>query len=1641
MGYNKKFSKKTKGGTRLLNPTEVAPVEVHRVAVSRSTIVPESPLRFIYKPSFWLQLVLLLIIVHMCQTFRFFNYRNVYYLYAIVLIFVINIINTDEVSDNVDSGGTQTDAEKKANTVKGFKKARDQNYKNEPYKINYTNPFITNLDNINFNFRAQYNLGDFKTYLFNKIDELLISKYISFYKVLSFNRNNLGNPLIIKQQFDINDNYTNIFLGLANNNTPSSGSNPKIDIEKTSNIKNNAIQNNDIYLNTKALILMRGNVLQIPALGVDPIKFKPIPTSTTAIDNKELYIQIYEKNDLNKYERKDNLTVIKDNLESTDRCTLIDTNLDARVQYVAHISYMNTNRNPSGQTIEETLADLKNIERDAHTKTSIEYRTAIYTLYNDLTYSPQESRDALPGKPGDPDTDSADTSALVLRNVNHLDQLYNIIKTPDLTDNDKVALYAKIRRSECEFYKTKKTDRNGEIYPYFPLIENNKYYPIDHAMFIGGVRRYIADAYPYLLIPVILIDKPNININKPLFYDNTKDVQKNRQQRNWLIKEYTKIIETQFKGHIFNINSFYRKYKFTRKDLIYNGLSDTIDYSSNGTKYTTLNDRLFTKLTDTRIGAGGVPLASTGSIFYTRNRNNQNDIAYNTYNDLNKSKNMKNQWGFNITIENITSAVDSENEELYRDTMPYLIIQYGRIEEVTDGKKTSLKLDDAKSCFTIINLSITNEKTLFYDRNKDSPFLYNKISDEVFNKTNEITIDKEEYTTKLNKIKEELLLSNNPDEYILKDIETKLKQYNSAYSSNKIFISENFVNTEFLYDYKIKMNMIVAKILDHYFRANLMSIQEWSFNFSKTSLINFDSLLRYGNKQKLILKNIPITNYNINKHFKDIYELRIHYRHFLLNIYKDLWFLKETTSKPEDYYSEYFIESNNKYYYFDSEKARTYDITFHKNIEKIINNTPIISTEKHLGNIKHFVKHLGIQENLVIEYDEKSTEFSKSNIKNIKTGSNISYRPTYKSSGNLSKGDLFLIHSSTKKLNRVEGLSSNTRKKLIKNFNKDKVDKYIKQIENNVLININENIEIKKGKYPYKKQDGTDIDINIKKITMPELYNRNFIYISEDSIKRHSDSYNYPNFIKIGKSVETINIGKTEEGYPLPNIRLIENECNEVINNNINNETNIFPVINAYSLDMHLDDAVQRTIGETFNKLKLIMLELPQDIDWGEKSNGNENEIIFNNLTDKIKDKYYKIFDYSHEFVHSSLLHENLVINKIIFDETTPTRFKIQINNDSRITTDPLLTTLFKNIQNSNIYEKYVSFHNVTYVGNDIEYSTEINYLLSKNTNSLIKQNSMYKIINMCKNVNIGADLNNYTIEFETYYNVYDPKSVTFTNGLFEITDIQQHYTLAIRKYTNKDKKKTIIHRDVNNYNINENICQYMENINKCFDDYKLESTKNENNINKNIWDVKSFYYGKNLIDFKISDIVNANSDSKKNTYMTRLIDNIIFNEVCKIHYNIPKKIGITVNSDTSIDTYLYGGELYIPYYKRNQPVSTININTDTNICIDYGSIVNANVVTVNPLAIYNISIATYKQYYYYYKNIFINILGLYDDINAECNNFIKLGKSVLNQEKSLNQSTKLTSLKKYIKIPLNLNKYLTFSDNYMLFIRKTKKY
>ena len=43
----------------------------------------------------WLQLILVLILIHICQILNFFNYRTTYYLYGIVVLFIVNIINEE----------------------------------------------------------------------------------------------------------------------------------------------------------------------------------------------------------------------------------------------------------------------------------------------------------------------------------------------------------------------------------------------------------------------------------------------------------------------------------------------------------------------------------------------------------------------------------------------------------------------------------------------------------------------------------------------------------------------------------------------------------------------------------------------------------------------------------------------------------------------------------------------------------------------------------------------------------------------------------------------------------------------------------------------------------------------------------------------------------------------------------------------------------------------------------------------------------------------------------------------------------------------------------------------------------------------------------------------------------------------------------------------------------------------------------------------------------------------------------------------------------------------------------------------------------------------------------------------------------
>ena len=60
-----------------------------------------------------------------------------------------------------------------------------KNFKEEPYQINYINPYITNLDKVDFNMKKITN----KKYIKKILNELLIRKYVQFENVLAYNNN------------------------------------------------------------------------------------------------------------------------------------------------------------------------------------------------------------------------------------------------------------------------------------------------------------------------------------------------------------------------------------------------------------------------------------------------------------------------------------------------------------------------------------------------------------------------------------------------------------------------------------------------------------------------------------------------------------------------------------------------------------------------------------------------------------------------------------------------------------------------------------------------------------------------------------------------------------------------------------------------------------------------------------------------------------------------------------------------------------------------------------------------------------------------------------------------------------------------------------------------------------------------------------------------------------------------------------------------------------------------------------------------------------------------------------------------------------------------------------------------------------
>ena len=100
---------------------------------------------------------------------------------------------------------------------------RKKNFKEEPYHINYVNPFVTNLDKVDFNMKKREN----KEYTKKILSQLLIRKYVTFQNVLGYISNpwetiklkekTLGSGYTAYEAYEVNDKSATIETKKDNN--------------------------------------------------------------------------------------------------------------------------------------------------------------------------------------------------------------------------------------------------------------------------------------------------------------------------------------------------------------------------------------------------------------------------------------------------------------------------------------------------------------------------------------------------------------------------------------------------------------------------------------------------------------------------------------------------------------------------------------------------------------------------------------------------------------------------------------------------------------------------------------------------------------------------------------------------------------------------------------------------------------------------------------------------------------------------------------------------------------------------------------------------------------------------------------------------------------------------------------------------------------------------------------------------------------------------------------------------------------------------------------------------------------------------------------------------------------------------------
>ena len=278
----------------------------------------------------------------------------------------------------------------------------------------------------------------------------------------------------------------------------------------------------------------------------------------------------------------------------------------------------------------------------------------------------------------------------------------------------------------------------------------------------------------------------------------------------------------------------------------------------------------------------------------------------------------------------------------------------------------------------------------------------------------------------------------------------------------------------------------------------------------------------------------------------------------------------------------------------------------------------------------------------------------------------------------------------------------------------------------------------------------------------------------------------------------------------------------------------------------------------------------------------------------------------------------------------------------------------------------------------------------------------IYVMLNLTKNTSITEIEQNI---FENQmYKVLTVQSTTTSSSALLL--LQSNYNLITTAYdktaeTNFIYKEVMVSQFINSKDYIENVYFKRVEVNKedrSFSD--APSFKFKIELKNEIIRYEPIYRNDIIDDYE--------------TTMLKIAGLIYENEAKKIHYEIPENIGIYKDTSAAVYSYKYKNNLYISYDKREKPIGNFK-NSDSNYLCK--KIYRGENFSLNLSSLYNLD--SYQEYYTYFENMFKNIVGLHDEINYQCEEYYKSGSMMSN-----------------LKLPITFNKYVSFSNNYMLYYK-----